>query len=493
MSKVRKSIALSFGQNYIGFVLQFLSSVIIARLLTPHEIGIFSVAIVLIGFSHTLRDFGSTSYVIREKELTQDKIRAAFALTLITAWLLAIAIGLGSGYAAEFYREPGIRSVMLVLSLNFILLPFGSIPMAYMHRQMDFQHIALINIIPYIVSTVASIGLAYAGFSYLAMAWGSVSGAICTILLVQLWRPKDLPFLPGFKEIRKVFSFGTLASLITMFYDLGQSEAELIIGRLSGVTMVGYFSRAMGLISTFDTLIMKALWSVALPHFSLQSRSEVGMKDSFLSSSTLVTAVAWPFFMNLGFLANPIILILYGKQWGFSVSPLQLLCISSILTAPFLFISSMMTATGQMKRYLCQLFVRVMARGGLVFVAAPYGLKIIAATFIVSGLIDMVISYLQCKTILGINLKEMLSALRPSVAVVLMSSALPLIIFLFGDGILAGHLWMQLFIGAATAVLGWIAGLFLFRHPLHIEIGNIFRMVQRMLATLKIKLKIFWQ
>ena len=469
MSKVRKSIILSFGQNYIGFILQFLSSVIISRLLTPHEIGIFSVAMVLIGFAHTLRDFGSATYVIQEKELTQDKMRSAFAMTLITAWAMAAVIGLGIGYAAEFYREPGIRSVMLVLSLNFFLIPFGSIPMAYMHRQMDFKHIAQISISSSIVATSASIGLAYAGFSYLSMALGSVSGTVCTILLVQVWRSKDLPFLPGLKEIRKVFSFGAFSSLLMILNDISIGSPDLILGRLSGMSIVAYFGRSMGLISMFERLVMKALWNVAVPHFAQQFRTEGTIKEGFLQSMTYVTALAWPFFINLGLLANPIILTMYGKQWEPSVPLLQLLCLSVIITSPFLLLGSMMTAIGQLKQNIFFLTIHAPILIVFVLLAAPYGLKAVGGAFIVVNLIDAIVYVWQCQVILGVGFKEMGKALRESAGVAFMSAALPVIMLVL-DGTLSESLWFQLLFGLTGSMVGWLAGIFLLRHPLRVEI-----------------------
>jgi O-antigen/teichoic acid export membrane protein len=98
MSKVRKSILFSLGQNYASFALQFAVSIILARLLNPSEIGLYSIAAVLIGFASSMRDFGISSYIIQERDLTPDKIRAAFTLTLFTAWTLALVILLGSNY-----------------------------------------------------------------------------------------------------------------------------------------------------------------------------------------------------------------------------------------------------------------------------------------------------------------------------------------------------------------------------------------------------------
>lgn len=479
MSKVRKSIFLSFGQNYFSFILQFVASIIIARLLTPAEIGVFSVAMVLLGLAHRLRDFGAASYVIQEKELTPDKIRAAFSMTLITAWVMAIAIWLGSDYAAEFYREPGIRTVMLVVSLNFVLLPFGVIPMAYMQRQMNFQHIALINVGSNTVSTVTSLVLAYMGFSYLSLAWGSVAGILCNIVLAQVWRPKDLPLLPGLKEIRRVFSFGSLSSLVMILSDISQGAAEMILGRLSGMSVVGYFGRAMGLMSMFDRFVMSALWSVALPYFAEQSRNQHAMKISLLRSMTYATGLAWPFFVCLGLLAEPAITILYGDQWLPSIPLLKLLCVAMMLLSPFLLMSSIMTAIGQMKQNFYLLCAFVPVRILSLLIAAPFGLRAIGISFIVVNFIGVGMYLVQGRLVLDVKPGEVVSALKSSAGVALMS-ALPLIaVLLMGGEGSAEHFWLELLVGITGCVSGWVAGLFLFSHPLLDEIRKVFASLRK--------------
>lgn len=483
MSKVRKSIFLSFGQTYVNFVLQFGASVIIARLLMPAEIGIFSVAMVLIGFAHRLRDFGAASYVIQEKELTPDKIRAAFSMTLFTAWVMAAVIGLGSGYAAVFYHEPGVRSVMLVLCINFILLPFGTVPMAYMQRQMNFRHIALINVSSNAISTVTSVSLAYMGFSYLSLAWGAVAGIVCNIVLAQIWRPKELPMFPGIREIRQVFSFGSLSSFVMILSDLTQGAPDLILGRLSGMSVVGYFGRAMGLVSMFDRFVMSALWSVVLPHFAEQSRKEAVIKGRFLNSIAYITVLAWPFFVCLGLLASPIILVLYGKQWEPSIPLLQLLCISMIPLSPFLLMSTILTGIGQMKQNLYILIIHSPIHFVLLYLAAPFGLKTIGAMMIVSNLIGAAVLYYKSRTILFVRLVDVAMSVRESAGVALTSAILPVLMLLFGDGFLADKHWLTLILGLTGSILGWLVGLFLCKHPFRVEVSNSILMVRQKLVA----------
>ena len=76
----RKSLAFSFLDRYATLVIGIVSSMVIARLLTPEEIGIYSVAMVLLGFVATVRDLGVGQYLVQEKDLTIDRIRAVWAV-----------------------------------------------------------------------------------------------------------------------------------------------------------------------------------------------------------------------------------------------------------------------------------------------------------------------------------------------------------------------------------------------------------------------------
>lgn len=477
MASVRRSLLFTFAQSYLTVLLQFIASVLIARLLTPAEIGIFSVAAVMVGFAHTLRDFGAASYIVQEKELTEDRIRAVFAMTLITAWIMAFAIAVGSSYAAEFYKEPGIRQVMLVLALNFFLVPFGTVPMAYLQRQMDFYHISIMKVLSTMVATVTSVVLAYKGFSYLSMAWGAVAGVVVSIVLAQVWRPKGLPFLPGFKEIKRVLSFGSLSSLIMILNDLSQGLPDLILGRLSGMAVVGYFGRAMGLVLIFERFVMSALYSVALPHFAEQARTDGAVRESFLRSVTYASALAWPFFIWLGLFAHPIVTIVYGKQWEPSVVLLQLLCVSLFVSAPFLLLGSMMTAIGKISRNLVLLAIDVPVRALALFIAAPFGLVAIGFAFFTATVVSVVVASIQCRLELEVNGRDMVTALWTSIGVAFASMILPIFTLLFFGG--GGNgLWLPFLIGSAGCLLGWLAGLYGFKHPLRVEVGKALSFVK---------------
>ena len=84
MASVKRALAWSFTTQYSQMILGFITSVILARLLTPAEIGVFSVAMVVVGFASLLRDFGVSEYLVQEKDLTDTKIQTAYTFNIIT-------------------------------------------------------------------------------------------------------------------------------------------------------------------------------------------------------------------------------------------------------------------------------------------------------------------------------------------------------------------------------------------------------------------------
>ena len=139
------------------------STLILSRLLTPTETGIFAVAAVLTALASTFRDFGVAEYLIQEKDLTTEKIRAAFAANIVVSWLMAALMFFSSATVADFYQQPGVADVMRIQAVNFLLIPFGAVTMAYFRRQLNYHPIFVASLLANITSFVVAVGGALAG------------------------------------------------------------------------------------------------------------------------------------------------------------------------------------------------------------------------------------------------------------------------------------------------------------------------------------------
>ncbi len=100
---LRGAFLVSFVRSGGTFFLAFASNVIISRLLLPAEIGVYSVAMAVTAILQALREFGIGSYLLKERELTGDKIRTVFGMALLLGWTIAALIFIFRGAIARFY------------------------------------------------------------------------------------------------------------------------------------------------------------------------------------------------------------------------------------------------------------------------------------------------------------------------------------------------------------------------------------------------------
>ena len=130
-------------------------------------------ATVFAALAANFRDFGIAEYLIQVGELTEQRIRAAFAVNIMTSWLMAIAIFAGAGPAGDFYKSSTITDVMRVQALSFILIPFGAINMAWFRRELDFKPQFFSGVVSGVVGLGISVGLAWRGFGAMSLATGT--------------------------------------------------------------------------------------------------------------------------------------------------------------------------------------------------------------------------------------------------------------------------------------------------------------------------------
>lgn len=471
MGNVRKSLALSFADTYATLILQFATSLVVSRLLTPHEIGIFSVAMVLVGFAHVVRDFGVGQYVVQERELTDARLRAAFTLTLLLSWSLALLVFLASFPAAQFYREPGVRAVMMALAGNFLLVPFGSVTMAYLRREMRFGRLFVVKAVSTLISCGTTIGFAVNHAGFMSLAWGAIAGTASSIVLVNLVRPRRLPWRPGFAEIRRVLSFGSFASGISITSELGSNAPDLIIGRLLAMESVALYSRATGLIGLFGRTVTQAVWPVIMPYFSAQHRAGADLKTIYLTSISFMSVLAWPFTALVALVTEPLIHALYGPQWEGSVALTRWLALSFAIGVPLTFTDHLLVSVGKVRECMRLLLALYGINILTVFLSAAAGLEILGAACAASACVGDIVLLRFLKAVIPVTSADLFRATRKSAFVTLFSVGAAAILLL--APVVPDEPLPRLVVASLGALVGWLVGIALFNHPLGNEMAQL--------------------
>lgn len=481
MANIRHSLAWSFGTKYVMLAVQFISTVIIARLVTPDDIGIYTVAAVFIGLGQLIREFGVNRYIIQEPELTVERIRAASTLNLMFGWGAGVAVFLASWTVGGFYGRAEVQEVMQLLSINFLFVPFGAITFAFLRREMRFQEMMWIQVISAVAGASVGIAAAWHGEGYRALVWSAIAGTLATVAVCQIFRPKEVTFKPGLREIGYVFRFCRYAGTDSIIGHLNTSAPDLILGKLLGMPTVGLFSRATGTVALFNTVVIKGLSGVVLPYFSRALREGKETRPAYAHAVGCITGLAWPFFAVLGLLSAPIIEMLYGSQWREAAPLVQIMCLGACLFALVSISSDVLTAVGQVRTVFHINLAVTSVKVVLIMLTVMYGLLAVVAAMQIVAVLRLALVNRQIALHLGLRLRDIWKTLLLNILLSLISMAPPVVgIMLYGWTLEYSipHLLGILGISALT----WLSAIYVLKPPLYLEIHPIMLRFQQIIS-----------
>jgi O-antigen/teichoic acid export membrane protein len=465
----RKSLFFSFLDRYASLAISVVSSMVIARLLTPADIGVFSVTMVLLMFLSTVRDMGAGQYLVQEKELTTERIRAVWAVQLGLGLGLGFLVLLASYPVAVFYREPRMRDIMLVVALNYVINPFGSLTYAWNMREMRFDIIALIRFSATVVGAVVSAVLAWKSFGPISLALGSLASTVVNALMSTFFRPAHFPWLPGVREVKRVLKFGSQMTATDILNTMATGAPELMLGKLQGMATTGLYSRASGLVGMIGKLLIDASYSVAIGLFAKHAREKNSFAEPFTKALAYVSVLAWPACLFIVLLAHPIIRLLYGGQWDAAVDLTRLLAIAAMFHGVVAICLAGLVASGNATKILkttifCTLTTVVAAAVGSTTGLLGLGLAITTA-----AALNAAVWLAVTRRVVGISVSSLFLLFAKSGAVTMVSTlgaSVAVLIY----GLRPAQALLPLLLGTSLAAIAWFIAIATLNHPIFEEL-----------------------
>lgn len=470
---IRRSLGFSGATQAINFLLSFGSVVIVSRLLTPEDIGVFSVSVALLGFAHILREFGVTQYLIQAQEVSRERIRAAFSVTLFSSWALATLLFATRNSIASFYEQDGVTDVIGLIALNFVILPFGSPVMALLRREMQFGKLAIISTANTAIQTIVTVMTALNGFGYMSMAWGSIAGMISNVIIVHLIRRGDIMILPTLKGTKEIVSFGYKSVATSLIGEVGSSAPDLILGRTLGFAAVAYYSRANSLIQMALSQLLRIVQSVFLPAFAMNLRKGENPGSMYILATVHVTGITAPLIAFLALMAEPLILFVFGKQWEQSAHLSTLFCLYALFQTPFSLASDALIGSGRIDVVLRAQTILLPIRVVVLCTSIWLPLDEVVALLLVPTIASIAIYAKALSDVFGLSFRKLCKDLSPSYLLIPMTLAAPAIARLadvyMGTGLSELTILLA---GGALFAASWIMSIRLTRHPLQNEISR---------------------
>jgi O-antigen/teichoic acid export membrane protein len=446
-------------------------SMVLARLLDPDDIGVYSMSAVLVAVAHIFRDFGVTAFIKRQKELSEETLRTALGVVMCTSWTMALLMYLSAPLWSSFFGEPRVENVVKVLALGFVLIPFGALPGAILVRNMEVVRTAKAGMIALCAYITVSIVLALKGFGHMTMAWASLTNIATHIVAVRLLSTTKTPWIPGLKHWGQVANFGAGAIITSAMTAIDNAIPDIFLGRLSTPANVGFFSKANSTINIASSGVMPAVNYFALPYMARLHHGQGDVAAEVCRVTSYLAALLLPAMAMTALLANEVIYVLYGAKWLPSAVAVPWLCISAGLGVLFSFVPSALMGIG--KPYVAGLpmVLLLLLKGLFIAVLFDGTLQSFAEALVVAQVLTVPLALWIQYRYLGIAPMRWLSMAWPVVALTLLLLASMMAL---KWALPAMAPWMTVLVLGAPALIGWALLLRLFGLPLYEEMHTLF-------------------
>jgi len=317
---------------------------VLARLLTPKDFGLFAMVTTVIGYLRVFKDAGLATATVQREGITHAQVSNLFWINVGISGAISLILAACAPLIARFYQEPRLVPITLVLSCTVLLSGLTVQHTALLNRQMRFKALAFIQVGSMFIGVAVGIGMALLNYSYWALVASNLATVAAGVLLTWFaipWRPQAPSRRSG---IRPLVSFGANLATGGFIYSLARGADAMLVGRFYGPSSVGLYTRAAALLRRPMEQFLSPISSVFVPVLSrIQTQPERYRRTFLQVYETMVLAS----FLGTGLLlalARPLTLVVLGPKWEqaiiiFSAFTFAALCSPPATTATWLFAS----------------------------------------------------------------------------------------------------------------------------------------------------------
>ena len=407
-------VAWNYASFGLGKLLVFLTTAVLARLLTPADFGLVAIATLTVSYLAILRDLGLGAALIQRRGDLDEASETVFTLNLALGVLLAAAAYAIAPGLAAFFHEPQAGPVLRWLALSFPLNALGSVHVVRLQRELDFRRKLIPDLGRSIVKGVTCIALALSGHGVWALVIGQLAGALAGSLLAWWaldWRPR---LRVQSRLVKQLLRFGGAIVVLNGLSVVTDNLAYLFVGRVLGNEALGVYTLAYRLP---ELLVLNTLWILAgvlFPAYSKVQDDPEALRRGFLTSLRYLEVLIVPVCLGLMLAADPLIRVAFGPQWLEAIPILRLLAAFALVRSLGSSVGDIYKAKGRPDILVKLAVLNLALFAPALWFGSRHGLRGVASALVVVGCLATLARLIVATRFIEVSWGEMIAQLRPS-------------------------------------------------------------------------------
>jgi len=308
-------------------------TVILARLLAPEDFGLFGIALLALSMLETFSETGFNAAIIQKKGDVRPYLDTVWTVQVLRGVFLALVLLAIAPYVAMFFGEPGAASLVRVLALVMVLRGLVNTGVLYFRKELEFHKEFIYRFSGTLVDMAVAIPAALILRNAWALVFGLLAGAIVQLIVSYFIHPYRPCLSSDLGKVRELFGFGRwiLGSNILVFL-LTQGD-DIFVGKLLGVTMLGFYQIAYRISNAPATEISHVISQVTFPAYSKLQDNLSSLREGYLKTLQVTAFISIPLAGGIFILAPEFTTIFLTQKWMPMVPAMQVLALYGMLRA----------------------------------------------------------------------------------------------------------------------------------------------------------------
>lgn len=411
-----------FLERFGTYVVSFVISIVLARILDPSTYGVVALMTVIISFIDLFITAGFSNSLIYDKKATEKDFNTLLLFNIIFSLILYIALFFTSPAIASFYEKPALVWLIRVAGISLLISGIKNLQYAFVAKRLEFRNFFFATIGGTIISGVVGIVMAIKGLGAWALVVQGVTNHFVDMMILWFvikWRPK-IQF--SFSILWRHFRFGYKILISKVVYNLTNSARQLVIGKKYSDSDLAFYNRGKTYPNIFGQNIVSSINSVMYPVLTKSEDNLKRFNEILKRSVGMNLFVILPLMIGFFCVADPFIHVLLGSKWLPCVPYIRIFCIIVIfntIESVFCYAPMALGKSG------LTMFLDILECGIsilLLIIAVPFGTLAIAYSMAASSFINCCIYIIAVKKLTGFKVIDcFLSASTSIVSVALMA------------------------------------------------------------------------
>ena len=405
------------------YVMNFIVSVVLARLLEPSLYGSIALVTAITAILQVFVDSGMANSLIQKKDTDDLDYSSVFYFNLVFCLLLYLGLFLAAPLIGRIYHDMSLVPVVRVLGLTIVVSGVKNVQQAYVAKTMQFRRFFFATLGGTVFSAAVGITLAYLGYGVWALVFQQLLNVTVNTVILWLtvgWKPK------------RVFSWQRLGGLISYGWKLLISQLldtaylklyQFIIGLRYSTADLAYYNKG----DQFPNLIMEntnaSLDSVLLPVLSSEQDDKTRVREMTRRAIRVSTYVLMPLMAGLAVCSEPLVRLLLTEKWLPSVRYMQLFCLYYAFWPLHTANLNAIKATGHSGIFLYLEIIKKVLETAVLLVTMRFGVMAIMLGLLFNGFASVAINAWPNKKLLAYSIPQQFKDTFPALALSLLMGA----------------------------------------------------------------------